>query len=343
MAEKRKVEMVLQYQNYIETPPVRPSQLWGAACSSDTVTIESWRKIWCDNVTANHKHFGSFKAHSVGQLYQKNQYRPAIIVGSGPSLGYNGEHLKNKKDIPAISCLHNYHFFEDRGINIDYYVTLDAGPVVLEEVSEGGKKSPAEYWDSTKDKTVLAFIGTDPEFFKKWQGKVYLFNAPVPDPAYIKTLQDLEPFHCYISNGGNVLGACLYIAKAIMGSNPIAFMGADFSFGYDKGEGHKFHSWDSKYDAKLGNVQRGVDVFGNKALTWPSYFNFKNFFDFITLQVPGLYVNCTEGGIFGAYPEGNLMSLKQQALEDFIGMYHMNEAIRGQCENPEIPDNKLLF
>lgn len=335
----RTAEIPLEYQNYIETPPVKPQQMYGNASSGDTVTIESWRDIWIKNVKENHKRFGSFKSKSIGQLYGLNALKPAICVGSGPSLGYNGHHLKDRGDILAISCLHNYHFFEDRDIHIDYYVSLDAGAVVLEEVAEGGKKTEAEYWASTKNKKLCAFIGSDPRLFDMWQGEIYLFNAPVPDQAFMDALSALEEFNVYISNGGNVLGACLYIAKGIMGSNPIAYLGADFSFSYAK----RFHSWESKYDAKLGNVMRGLDVFGNKVLTWPSYFNFKNWFDYISLQVPGIYVNCTEGGMMGAYPEGNLMSIKQQPITDFLAMYKMHEMLKACCENPELKEKRVLF
>lgn len=339
----RKAEIVLEYQNYIETPPASPKQMWGNACSSDTITLESWRDVWIANARANHKRFGKFADYSVGKLFQRAQFQPAVIVGSGPSLGYNGEKLAAKGKIPAVSCLHNYHFFEDRGIDIDYYVSLDAGPVVLEEVAEGGKKTPEEYWKSTKNKKLVAFVGSHPELFEKWQGEIFLFNAPIPDPAYIAAVNELEPFNILMSSGGNVLGACLYLAKGILGANPIAFVGADFSFGYNTGRGHKFHSWDSKYDAKLGNVMRGVDVYGNKVLTWPSYWNFKNFFDYISLSVPGIYFNCTEGGMLGAYPEGNLMAIRQMPLEDFLSMYHLNEAIRAQLSDPAMQSNLILF
>lgn len=317
--------------------------MYGAACSSDSVTIESWRKIWCDNVTSTHKRFGSFKEHSVGKLFNSNQYKPAVVIGSGPSLSYNGHLLKDRGGILAISCLHNYHFFEDRDVFIDYYVSLDAGPVVLEELSEGGKKTEAEYWESTKNKTLIAFIGSHPDLFEKWQGKVFLFNAPIPDKTYIETMGKLEEFNVYISNGGNVLGACTYIAKGIMGANPLAFIGADFSFGYNTGSGHHFHSWDSKYDKQLGSVMRSVDVFGNKVLTWPSYHNFKCWFDWLAISIPGIYINCTEGGTFGAYTDGNLMAVRQMELIKFIEMYHMNEPLRASCENPGIATKTILF
>ncbi len=343
MAEKRKIEITLEYQNYIETPPAKPAQMYAAACSSDGITVDSWRETWIKNVTANHERFKSFKDHGLGKLYGSNRHKPAICIGSGPSLGYNGEFLKDKGDILALSCLHNYHFFEDRDVDIDYYVSLDAGPIVLTEVSEGGAKTPDEYWASTKNKKLLAFIGSDPRLFDKWQGEVFLFTAPIPDQRYIDAATALEEFNCYVSNGGNVLGACVYIAKAIMGSNPIAYMGADFCFGYNTGDGHKFHAWNSSYDANIGHVLRGVDCYGNKVLTWQSYFNFKNFFDYVSLTVPGLYVNCTEGGMLGAYPEGNLMAMRQMGIKDFIGMYNLYETLKTQCESPEIPDKRLLY
>lgn len=337
--EPRKAEILLEYQNYIQAPPVQPNQMWNQACSSDGVTIDAWRNIWINNVTKNHEKFKSFKENSVAKVFGSQKYKPCIIVGSGPSLKYNADDLKDHGDIPVVSCLHNYHYLYEKGVKVDYWMTLDAGEVVIQEVSEGGTRPESEYWESTKDQTLVAFIGSSPKLFEKWQGKVLFFNAPVPDNEYIKTVEGLERFNTYISNGGNVLGACLYFAKAILGCNPIAFIGADFCFGYDK----KFHSWDSKYDASLGYVLKAVDVYGNKVLTWQSYNNFKNWFDYIALQVPGIYVNCTEGGTFGAYPDGNLMAIKQMPLLDFLEMYRMFEEVRVSCEHPESEEKRILF
>lgn len=335
----KRVEILLEYQNYIETAPVKPSDMYAQACTNDGVTINTWRKIWLDNIAANKKRFGSFKEHGLGKLFQKHKYMPAIVAGAGPSLKRNVQQLKGRGEIPLISCLHNYSFFEDNGHHADYYVTLDAGPVVIEEVYEGGKKTPEEYWESTKGKTLIAFIGTNPGLFDKWQGDVYLYNAPVPDPEFIAESEKIESFFTFVSNGGNVLGASMYIAKGIFGCNPIAFVGADFCFSYDK----KFHSWDSKYDKSLGYVLKAVDVFGNKVLTWQSYNNFKMWFDYIATQVPGIWINCTEGGTMGSYPEGNIMAVKQMDLEEFNLMCRMHEQLAGQCNNPEIMEKRLLF
>lgn len=344
----RKAEVVLDYQNYIDYQPIPAEQLMSNACSNDSITIKSWFDTWVQNAKANHEFLGSFKEHSVGKLFGKHRHGVAICAGSGPSLGYNGHLLAERKDVPLVSCLHNFHFFEDKGIAPDYYVSLDAGPIVIEEVSEGGQKTPEEYWEMTKDRTLIAYIGSHPELFKKWQGKVYVYNAPVPDKKYVDAIKEIEQFSMYLGNGGNVLGAGLYFAKAILGVHRIAMVGADFSFGYD----HKhFHPWDSKYDDKLGHFIPQTDVFGIKVPTWPSYRNFKYWFEYLALKVPdsngrfasNWLVNCSEGGCLGSYPEGNLRQILQLPLGEFLRELNMQDDIKECVENPEKDIKRLLF
>ena len=339
MTKNRVEEISLEYQNYIEQPPVSTEQLFRQSTSSDATTIKHWKDTWIKNIKANHATHGPFAKNSLGQLFGKYQGQACILAGSGPSLGYNGHLLKDREGIPLISCLHNFHFFEDLEIDVDFYVSLDSGDITVSEVSEGGKKTEEEYWALTEKRTLLCYTGTSPKLLEKWRGKVLFFSCSLPDEEITKAQDELEVFNMCISNGGNVLGACLYISKAILGCVTTAFVGADFSFSYKK----KFHAWDSSYDAKLGNVLKAVDVFGNKVLTWPSYYNFKCWFDCIVQNVPGSYFNCTEGGIFGAYAEGNLMNLRQMKLGDFLIMNNMNiKQIKAQCEDPTT-NRWLLF
>lgn len=335
----KKAEITLEYQNYIQAPPVAPQSLYQTAASNDGATMDRWRDVWLSQAAANRNRFGSFAEHGIGKIWGEFALKPAIIAGSGPSLKRNVDDLKLRGDIPLVSCLHNFHFFEDRGIKPNYYVTLDAGPVTIEEVSEGGSKTPEEYWAATKEHTLLAYIGTHPDLLAKWQGKVLFFNCPTADVVLETKMAEIEPFRTYVSPGGNVLGACLYIAKAILGANPIAFIGADFSFSYDR----KFHGWESKYDKDLGHVLRTVDVFGNKILTWQSYHGFKCFFDYVTQTVPGSYYNCTEGGTFGAYQEGNIMSVQQRDLCDFIESFHVHLKTKPSCDQPAEAQKLIIY
>ena len=335
----RTVEMDFEYQNLIEAPPRAPHQLYAQACSNDQITVTSWRETWLKQIKENHDNFGPFKDRSLGLLFNKFAQRPVICAGSGPSLRFNGEGLKNTKGIPIVSCLHNFQFMVDRDIPVEAYVTLDAGPVTIEEISEGGSKDHQYYVDATKDKTLIAYIGSHPKLLELWKGPIYFFNCPVPDPTYMESCKAIENFGVWVSSGGNVLGASAYIAKAIFGGNPLAFIGADFSFSYTK----KFHGWDSKYDKDIGQAMRANDVWGNRVLTWQSYWNFKTWFDYVACTVPGLYVNCTEGGIMGAYPEGNIAQIMQMPLQRFIRMYSLNDEMKNQCEDPACGEQKILF
>lgn len=337
----KKVEMLFEFKETIPRSPQSSADQYAQACSNDKTTVNAWREKWIANVTANKKRFGMFKDHGLGKLFGINEHRPAICVGSGPSLKDNIEELKNAKaaGILVISCLHNYQAMVDAGVDVDYYVSLDAGEVVVEEISEGGKKTHDEYVESTKGSHLLAFIGSSPKLFDNWKGKITLFNCPVPDQAYRDAASALEPFFTYVSTGGNVLGAAVYIAKAIFRSGAIIFVGANFSFSYTRG----FHAWDSKYDANIGQCIRCIDVWGNSVLTWQSYYNFKIWFDWVCENVPGVYINCTEGGLLGSYPEGNIAAIRQMRLKDCLWMYTMGEQMRKQCEAPEIDDGKVLF
>jgi hypothetical protein len=86
-----------------------------------------------------------------------------------------------------------------------------------------------------------------------------------------------------------------------------------------------------------------VDVWGNSVLTWQSYYNFKSWFDWVASQVPGIYFNCTEGGLLGSYPEGNIAQIHQMRLSDFLRMYALHEEVRKQCEDPTDKERKILF
>ena len=334
---RRSVEMELEYLNTIDAPPQSPEMLHQQAASNDSPTVNAWRDTWIKNMKANHATHGPFCDNGIGKIYSECHLKPCILAGSGPSLKVNIEALKNKGDIPLISCLHNFHFMVDNGIGVNYFVTLDAGEITVPEISEGGKESHDYYLEKTKDYTLLAFVSTSPNLIKSWKGKILWFNCPLPDQVCKEEFDKTETFHNYVANGGNVLGAAAYIAKAYLGANPVAYVGADFAFGYDK----KFHGWDSNYDKNIGKVIRTVDCYGNKVYTWQSYHNFKCWHDQITMRVPGEWINCTEGGTWGVYPEGLIKTIRHKPLKEFIDGYKLYESMKFQAENPRNANEDL--
>jgi hypothetical protein len=334
---KRTIEMDLEYLNTVDVAPATPQELHKQAASNDDPTVEAWRETWIKNQKTNQDKFGPFHENGIGKIFGEFHLNPCIIVGSGPSLANNIEDLKEAKEIPIISCLHNFHYLVDNGIDVNYYVTLDAGKITIPEISEGGKRGHDYYLEKTKDYTLCAFVGTDPELIESWQGEILWFNCPIPDEKTKQAFDSVEVFHNFMTNGGNVLGACLYLAKAYCGANPIAYVGADFAFGYDK----NFHPWKSKYDGKLGRAIRTIDCWGNKVLTWQSYLNFKKWHDSIALRVPGEFINCSEGGTYGVYPEGLIKHIRHKPLSEFIKGYKLYETMKYQAENPRNANEKL--
>ncbi len=333
--------MGLEFQAYINQPPQSKESLIRQAAGGDEVTLNTWEKQWLEQTTANCQKF-DVVAMSAMSEHGKQAGKPVIIVGSGPSLRRNIDVLAEMKgDICTVSCLHNFAFMEDHNAPADYYVTLDAGDITIPEVYEGGKKDPAHYWALTKDRTLVAGLVTHPKLLELWQGRIVFFNTPVPSANYIESIKKLTPFNLYYNVGGNVLGACLYHAKAVLGAGVVIFTGADFAFGIDK----KFHSWDSPYDAQYSGVIPVTDIYGNRAYTWPSYYGFKCWFDWICMggegNAPGLYINATEGGIFGAYAEGNIRQIQQMTLKDAMNCFNMHKILPDLLKDENRA--KLLF
>lgn len=319
----KNIDIDLIYQPFLQAPPMAPEQLQQQATSNDSGTMSYWGETWIKQTKANKEFFTNFGDRSISKLYGINQHKPAIIIGSGPSLKYAIRDLKINQNLAnpllTISCLHNFGYFQDEGVKVDYYLSLDSGEVVIKDMSEG--RNQEDYWEDTKDKKLLAYVGSHPDLFKKWQGEIYLFNTLLPSGELREQIDGVEKFTSYISSGGNALGACMYIAKEYMGSPTIMFVGADFCFSWD----NQFHSYKTSYD-ELGQIVIHPDVFGIPRKTWTSYLNFKFWFDKVAMMVPGTYINCSFG-LLGSYLGGNIKHFQYASLETAMAQYIQTEQV----------------
>jgi len=327
--------VTLEYQPLIDVPDVYRHQARHQAASADGLTSDSWDKQWKEQSIENVKNFDPWK-HSIGEVFGKSAYKPCIIAGSGPSLKKNAHLLKKEErgGIQMVSCLHNFAFFEDLGVKPEYYLTLDAGDIILKDLVEGGKEDPEFYWERTKKHTLVAAMVTHPDLLKKWQGKVLFFATGAPD-------MHASDFNIVFQTGGNALGACFYMAKAMLGANPLAFVGADFAFDYEK----NFYSWKGP-NQEFAGVVPARDVFGQPVYTWQSYKNFADWFIYVALgasggHLPGTYVNCTEGGILGASINGNMRCLPPTNLSKFLEDYNCFKKMAPVIKDKT--DKRVLF
>lgn len=312
----------LTYQPTLQAPPLNPEQLQQRATSSDSATVDHWKDKWISHYKSNHDYLGGFKEHSIGQLYGQNMHKPCIVIGSGPSLKQSLSDLKRNQElnnpITTVSCLHNLGYLTSNGIEPDYYLSLDSGEIVFDDMKE---QYDSDIWEVTQSKALLAYAGSHPDLIKNWRGPIYMFNSLVPSKEVQDGKNSVERFTHYLSSGGNALGACMYFAKEYLCSTTIAFVGADFCFSYD----NQFHSYKSNYD-NLGGVVMHPDVFGIPRKTWPSYLNFKFWFDRIAMTIPGTYINCSYG-LLGAYQGGNIPHYQYMPLETFLVPFESNEYV----------------
>jgi hypothetical protein len=69
--------------------------------------------------------------------------------------------------------------------------------------------------------------------------------------------------------------------------------------------------------------------------------------------VPGEFINCSEGGTYGVYPEGLIKHIKHKPLKEFIDGYNLYKTLEYQANNPSNaiehvgegipPQHKLFF
>lgn len=347
----------LRYQPYFQQEPAMKEQFYQAAVSSDHVTITSWWDTWLKHIEANSKRYDIHK-NSLMNEFGKWAYKPAICAGSGPSLRKNSIYLKpdekpgvlnpfhgtktawpGRGDVGMISCLHNFAYFEDNGTPADYYVNLDAGDITIRDMTTGGNHDgdPDHYWKLTENRTLVTALVGHPDLLKKWRGPILFFSTMIPDQKFLAAHRTAtKNFNIMVSTGGNALGASFYIARAILGASPIVFIGANFAFDYDE----RFYAFESE-NQKFSGLVWVTDVFGNKVATWPSYRNFAQWFSYMSAggkgNNPMTLINCTEGGIMGAYDNGNISTIKQEPLRTFLFEHHSHKLL------PEMVENKDMY
>lgn len=258
-------------------------------------TMISWATTWQKNVSKNTRSY-DFASMSIKGLSKAHVGETAYLIGCGPSLAANIEDLKRKEGI-KISVLHALPYLLKQGVIPDYVVAIDARRLNSAWMSDGP-------W------TLLTDIVTHPVTLRKWHGKKYFFRSHALEGLSFDKYTD---FKDYISCGGNSLGAGYSIAHG-MGCNRIVFVGMDLANGFQR---------HTNYANGWSNRKTGVDTFltcdisGRGIYSLVRMHMYKMWYDMQACNHPEVeHINATQGGILGAYMEGNIKSMKQMKLED---------------------------
>lgn len=279
-------------------------------------TLAHWRHAWIANARVNREERGPFGAHSVLELWGRGR-GPALCLGAGPSLESAVDDLRvaQRKGMRVLSCLRSFSFLESASISPDYYVTLDASPLITNHITDA-------LIERTIDKTLVAHVSTDPDVLRRWRGRILFFASPPQEASLSEEYDKIERFNVFVESGGNVFGSCVYIAKAILGANPVVLLGADLSFP-PKGDSYAGGSPREDEDPILDGL---TDICGAPVSTIPQYYAHKLWLDDVCSRVPGIWINCSEAGIVGAVPGGmNLTSPINMSLRRFLAGYSVTE------------------
>jgi len=267
-------------------------------------TLEGWEKIWTKNLVENNNRW-NFQKYSAKKLKDTNKRGACFLIGAGPSLKYNIRFLKDKKGI-IIASSHILKTLLANGIKPHYVIVLDAKDVQAEFLDVG---------DESKNLTLISDILVSPLIWDKWKGKVLFFQAETFDKIK-EMIRKYTDFDCEITTGGHVIGAA-YIIACSMKSKRIVFVGTDYCNDLSPAIKYSNNLYGEDDKNSGSDAMITCDIQGKGVYTLLRQYINKFWLDCISFQFPDIeHINATEGGILGAYLEGNLKTIKQMRLKE---------------------------
>lgn len=211
----------------------------------------------------------------------KQDFRPCVVVGAGPSLDKN-VNLLEPKLYDIVACDKTVPKLTDLGITPTYVVAINAAPTDTNEWTE-----------SAKDKTNLVMpCGVFPGTYKGWDaGHLVFINNCVITCLHERIEAELHLTPVVI---GSNAGTMAYMVAAMTMHNPIAYIGMDFSF---TGKASILASQDPRHY----NLLEMTDVNGEVRYLNLGWFDMAEAFQENVKYFREWYgiptYNCTEGGI----------------------------------------------
>jgi hypothetical protein len=274
---------------------------WNAKVSDNTLAEK--KKQWIKNLKINAEKWDFFK-HNAHELKEKGLKGETVyLVGASPSLKKNIKHLRGKKNIWA--CAHVLKYLLSHGIKPDYVFVADS------------RHESVKFLNTVKSKglTLVAEICVSPKIWDVWKGDVLFYKGVIGEEMN-REVEKVTKFNNTVSSGGSVMGIMTVIAWSVK-AKKIVYIGNDLS--YPDG---------LPYPAERNIVQNIIpdeeadyrwmyDIAGRKIDTLVRMFLYKMFLDICSQMAKGIkFINATEGGILGAYAEGNIKSMKQMQLKE---------------------------
>lgn len=244
---------------------------------------------WIDNFQANLPHIHG--GRGVAGLSNMLKGFPAVIVGSGPTLDRNIKDiaLLNRKAL-IIACDSAVKALENFGVTADIIMVTDS------------KKRIADFLrgiDITKYSFVCdTFIHPETTELLQNAKRLYWYSTlPIESCPFTGALNDWTGFVGNLGTGGCVATTAWWMASRLMQADPCVLVGLPQAF-YDPVQ--MYSSEVSKTvdtEPYESHLTEAFDIFGKPCYTYPALQSFAWWFQDAFLQIPGIHINASEGGI----------------------------------------------
>lgn len=288
------------------------------SCNTVKRNVEIWTRNFRNNTYA--MILDPEKNRSVQEI-KRMPNRPTVCVGAGPSLMKNIRLLKKFKKMDGLiitsdKCLRDVCKY----VVPDYVVHADSNPVNVKFYEDV---------PLTEDTHAIFAAVSDPKISKYIKGKIYWFNAQIPNDIFPNAAQFMQLVNGRpnVSFGGNI-GSLAWLMARFLACDPVALIGYDMSWDKDcpknwmmdqKGNPlyYKHDNVDSGYEYKKDKTGERIwnkSVFEVNGFpgcyTDPVFWNYRGAL-LERLRVErhtkaATTINCTEGGILyengGSFP-----------------------------------------
>lgn len=253
---------------------------------NDFVGMKGWvseelRDIWRRNYLVNREKIVATKVSN------KARQKCCILVGSSPAIKKQIELLKNIGDnFIIISSNGAYPYLVENGVNPDYVVLIEGREHVLRDMC----------FDSDAKLVVSQFV--DPLIYDIWKGPIETFFC---GSGSLDDLIKEDGYEIDVA-GGNVTNASFLWSYKYLGCRNYITIGSSLCY-YDDyyvdGRSTK-HVMDNLEENEYFNA---VDMYGKVARTTAPLLLYKTWLETYSRISGAEFINATEDGIFGVYPE----------------------------------------
>lgn len=246
-------------------------------------------KQWVDNYKDNLPYIHG--GRGVAGLSNMLAGLPSVVVGSGPTLDRNIKDLpllKNKALV--IACDSAVKALESFGVEPDIIMVTDS----KERVAEFLRGLDVAKYSFVCD----TFIHPATTELLQNAKRLYWYSTlPIESCPFTGALNDWSGFVGNLGTGGCVATTAWWMASRLMQSDPTLMVGLPQAF-YDPAQMYS-NEVTKTVDTEpyTSNFIKTYDIFGDACYTFPALQSFAWWFQDAFLQIPGIHINCSEGGI----------------------------------------------